>query len=226
MITLPPLSRKQVREVDQIAMEQYRVPGIVLMENAGLGAARVIDSVSETGQAVILCGGGNNGGDGYVVARHLELNGYAIRIVSLAALDRLAGDAKTNAEIAEQSGLEIHSVTEVAQIIEALADADIIIDGMLGTGARGPLRGIYAEAVMSCNASEAKRFALDIPTGMDCDTGETSDPTFKADHTVTFVAPKRGFSNKAAEGYLGVVHVIPIGAPKKLLDSIRKSVEA
>ncbi|MEM1067330.1 MAG: NAD(P)H-hydrate epimerase [Planctomycetota bacterium] len=218
---LPALTREQVRKVDQIAIEDYGVPGIVLMENAGIGAAKLVDRFAKNGLIVILCGSGNNGGDGYVVARHLELLGRSVRLVSLTSLDRLSGDAKTNAVIAERSGFEIQVLDRPDTIDVVLSDATTIVDGMLGTGARGPLRGLYANVVEECANHRATKIALDIPTGVDCDTGEVSDPAFQADHTITFVARKVGFDKGDAASFLGDVSVVPIGAPKRLLDSLR-----
>jgi NAD(P)H-hydrate epimerase len=215
---LPPLSRDQVRQVDRIAIEQYGMPGVVLMENAGRGAAEIIDRVADSGPVVILCGSGNNAGDGYVIARHLQLAGRTVRIVSIVALEKLQGDARINAAIAANAEIEITVAENSEQLRESLADAATIIDGLLGTGARGPLRGLFAQAVTAANASPALKVSLDIPTGLDCDTGEAGDPTFRADHTITFVAPKLGLQTKNADAKVGVVHVVGIGVPKKLLE--------
>jgi NAD(P)H-hydrate epimerase len=215
---LPELSRDQVRQVDKIAIEQYGVPGVVLMENAGRGASEIIDRLAEPGLITILCGGGNNAGDGYVIARHLQLAGRDVRIVSIVDLESLRGDALVNAVIAERSEIDIRLASSLQQINESLGDTTTIVDGLLGTGARGPLRGLFADAVAAANDRKALRVALDLPTGLDCDSGQAADPTFRADHTVTFVAPKLGFKQANAGEYVGVVHVVGIGAPKKLLD--------
>ena len=189
---LPPLSRDQVRQVDQIAIQQYGMPGVVLMENAGRGAAEVIDRVADSGPIVILCGSGNNAGDGYVIARHLQLAGRSVRIVSIVPLDALQGDASINANVAAKAEIEITVAENSLRLHASLADAGTIIDGLLGTGARGPLRGLFAEAVATANASSALKISLDIPTGLDCDTGEAGDPTFRAEqgfgrHRLAFV---------------------------------------
>lgn len=215
---LPALSRSQVRQIDKTAIETYGVPGIVLMENAGRGAAEIIAEYAPPGQVTILCGSGNNGGDGYVVARHLQLAGRDVQIVSVVQIDDLKGDAKTNALVAKRSSIPIRTVREKHEFDSVLSDAATIVDGLLGTGARGALRGPIAHAVEAANAVNAVRFALDIPTGIDCDTGETSGLAFQADHTLSFVAPKIGFEFADATRFIGTVHVIGIGAPKHLLD--------
>ena len=221
---IPPLTRDQVRQVDRTAMGQYGMAGIVLMENAGRGAAAIIDQLAPDGCICILCGAGNNGGDGYVIARHLELAGREVEIISIVELGQLAGDAKTNAEIAIKSKIVIHVITNQAgnanDLASALCQANTIVDCLLGTGARGPLRGIYADAVAAANQSDAVKFAIDIPTGLDCDSGEAADPTFRAQHTITFVARKVGFQTAGASEFVGIVHEVGIGVPMKLLQSL------
>jgi NAD(P)H-hydrate epimerase len=215
-----PLTCEQVRQVDQIAIDQYAMPGIVLMENAGRGAAEKIDSVSPDGLATILCGKGNNGGDGYVVARHLQLMGRPVQIISVTTVNGLTGDARINAEIAARADLRINVVDESSDLAATLSTSAVIVDGLLGTGAKPPLHGIYAKLVQAANQQPCMRIALDIPTGMDGDTGHCPAPTFQADHTMTFVAKKIGFEQPAAAEHLGHCHVISIGVPMKLLRQI------
>ena len=191
-----------------------------MMENAGRGASEIIDRIAGPGTIVILCGSGNNAGDGYVIARHLQLAGRNVRVVSIVDLASLKGDADINADIAQRAGIEIRIALSADEIIQSLADATTIVDGLLGTGALGPLRGLFADAVAAANGCRAIRIALDLPTGLDCDTGEAGDPTFRADHTITFVAAKLGFEKENADAYVGEVHVAGIGAPKKLLDEL------
>ncbi len=221
---LPPLTRDQVRRVDQIAIQQYGLPGVALMENAGRGAAAVIQRLAPAGRIVILCGSGNNGGDGYVIARHLELAGRVVHILSVVDLDRLTGDAKINADVARRAEIEISIVSGPEQLVEKLSGATCIVDSLLGTGARGPLRGSYADAISIANSAEASmRFAIDIPSGLDCDSGDPSDPTFRADHTITFVASKIGFEREIAKPFVGQVHPVGIGVPAKLLRELMGS---
>jgi NAD(P)H-hydrate epimerase len=218
---LPALTREQVRRVDQIAIEQYGLPGVVLMENAGRGAAEIIHQLAPPGLAVILCGSGNNAGDGYVIARHLELMGHEVRIVSLVEPSELKGDALINARVAENSAIEILVARDRSAIDAAMSGATTIIDCLLGTGAQGGLREPFACAVELANQHSAKlRIAIDIPTGMDCDSGKCGEPTFRADHTITFVARKIGFDVASDSSYLGRVHEVSIGAPLKLLREV------
>ena len=218
------LSRQQVRSVDQIAMDEFQMSGLVLMENAGRGAAEVINDnfpqASELSprRAVILCGGGNNGGDGYVIARHLELMAWTVKVISMVPLQRLQGDAAANAKIAQLAKIPISEIDSVEALSERLDNCGVIVDCLLGTGATGAPRGIYGDAIRLANELSAKRVAIDLPTGMDCDRGEPSEPTFRADLTVTFVDFKLGFENPMAKKYLGDVHVVGIGVPNLLLN--------
>ena len=219
-----PISRNQVREIDQIAIDQYGIPGIVLMENAGCGAAQRIHELVPTGQVVILCGKGNNGGDGYVVARHLQCWGHDVRIISVINPSLLKGDASINATIAQHAEIPICVVSESDDLVKCLSSAEVIVDGLLGTGATGPPRGILSALVSAANECDALRVSLDIPTGMDADSGEVSEPTFRADHTMTFVAAKIGFDQGEADRFTGKLHVIPIGVPPQLLEQLTGSI--
>jgi NAD(P)H-hydrate epimerase len=141
-----------------------------------------------------------------------------VRIVSVVELAQLSGDAQTNARIASRAEIGITIAANHDQLQKALAGASTIVDCLLGTGAQGPLRGIYADAVKLANEiDKAVRIAIDIPTGLDCDSGMAAAPTFTADHTITFVARKVGFAKDNADSYVGVVHEVGIGVPAKLL---------
>ncbi|MEM6470027.1 MAG: NAD(P)H-hydrate epimerase [Planctomycetota bacterium] len=213
------MKREQVRKVDQIAINEFGIPGVVLMENAGRNAATVIHELYPHAKKVaILCGPGNNGGDGYVIARHLELKGHDIRIASLVQLEKLVGDAAINASVAMASDLRIQVSTD-GDVSQTIGDADLIIDCLLGTGATGPPRTAFANAIRLANQAPARRVAIDLPSGLDCDTGEPNEPTFQADATLTFVAEKDGFQSSRASAFTGSIDVIDIGVPAKLLRS-------
>ena len=219
----PTMTRDQVRQVDEIAIHQHQMRGIVLMENAGRGAASIIHQQSPKGKIIILCGVGNNGGDGYVIARHLDCFQRDVEIFSLADPDRLAGDAKENFQVAQKAEIPITVLENTKDLKAKLITHKIVIDAMLGTGATGPPRHLYAQVINLVNHDSAVKYAIDIPTGLDCDSGLASEPTLEADHTLTFVAEKVGFKKNNAEEFLGVVHVIDIGVPRKLLDHFLSS---
>lgn len=218
------LTRDEVREVDRLAIQEYGVPGVVLMENAGAGAARLVESAGIDGHVVIVCGKGNNGGDGFVIGRHLDAAGYTVRILVACQRDAIGGDAAVNLTIAECSGLAITCfATEDQAAWEAsLAGASWIVDALLGTGASGPPSGAVATAIAAINGVRArghtKVLAVDLPSGMDCDTGVALGVCVRADMTATFVAPKRGFDAANSADWTGAVHVIGIGAPRAVLD--------
>jgi NAD(P)H-hydrate epimerase len=199
-------------------MDQYGISGLVLMENAGRGAAEVIHRISPGSRVVILCGKGNNAGDGYVIARHLQLLDHDVVLVSIVDLAELAGDAAANAAIAVKANIDLRIAGTEQELRAAAEGAEIILDCLLGTGAQGALKEPFSTAVSVANGMPATRIAIDLPTGLDCDSGAAGAPTFRADHTITFVAEKLGLSQKNADEYVGVVHVVGIGVPKELLE--------
>jgi NAD(P)H-hydrate epimerase len=210
----PALTRAQVREIDRRAVDEYGMTGLVLMENAGRGVADVLCRLGIDGPVVVCCGKGNNAGDGFVIARHLDLRGYDVRVQLWTQPDALRGDAAANFNILAKSGLAIDGLGET---FKGLASAAWIIDALLGTGAAGDLQPPLDAAIEQIHAAAAKKLAVDVPSGLDCDTGAASRYTVVAQHTCTFVAAKTGFLAPGAAKYTGQVHVCDIGVPRKLL---------
>jgi NAD(P)H-hydrate epimerase len=218
-----PLSRTEVREVDRLAVEEYGMSGLVLMENAGRGCADVLLALGCRGPVAVVCGKGNNAGDGFVIARHLDLRGVQVIVVLLGTPNQLRGDADANYRILTRCGVPIVDLSErfkPAALTEQLAKVEWIVDALLGTGASGVPRPPFDEAIRQMNGCKCRRLAVDLPSGLDCDMGAAADPTFRADHTCTFVASKIGFHNPAAAAYLGQIHILDIGAPRRLLEAI------
>ena len=215
------LSREQVRAIDRRAIDEFGVPGVVLMENAGRGAAEVLLSLGARGPVVICCGKGNNGGDGFVIARHLDNRGVPVRVLLFADPATLTGDAALNHDILSRSGVPLDvsagPVVDEAALRQELAVAEWVVDALFGTGLAGLVRPPFDRVIAAINASGAKVLAVDIPSGLDCDTGQPLGPTVRAQHTVTFVAEKKGFANPAAREWTGAVHVADIGAPRAAL---------
>jgi NAD(P)H-hydrate epimerase len=203
------------------AIEEYGVPGVVLMENAGSGAAEVLKRLFVRGPVALVCGKGNNGGDGFVIARHLDNAGVPVRVLLFARPEELRGDAAIHYRIIERCRLPITMFAgpdlDEAALQRELAAAEWVVDALFGTGLSGPLRPPFDQVIAAIHASPGRVLAVDIPSGLDCDTGEPLGPTVRAEHTVTFVAPKQGFANPAAAKWLGQVHVADIGAPRCLL---------
>ena len=230
-MTIAPLTRAAVRDVDRRAIEDYGLPGIVLMENAGRGAAEWLVSLGIAGRVVICAGKGNNGGDGYVIARHLELRGYQTRVLLFCESEELTGDAAINYRVlqaAGSAGRVMSGIPDLAALRQELSRADWVVDALLGTGTRGTLREPYLSTIAEINQARAagsKIFAVDLPSGMDCDTGETLGACVHADYTATFVARKVGFDAVAASQFTGEIRVIDIGVPLQLLLKIEADCE-
>lgn len=223
----PILTRKQSRELDRRAINEYGICGLVLMENAGRGCVDVLERLGIDGPVNILCGKGNNAGDGFVIARHLEIRGHVARVLLLCQSMELRGDAAANFEILEKTGVAIVEMSthlrDIGGVIRERLDkhgngADWIIDALLGTGARGEPRPPFDAAIDWMNAQPAKKLAVDLPSGLDCDTGQPAAHTLRADHTCTFAAMKIGFTQPAAKPFLGTVHVCDIGVPPQLIE--------
>lgn len=222
------LARSQVRSVDERAIREFGMLGLVLMENAGRGAAEHLHRIAPpNAKTMILAGLGNNGGDGFVIARHWELlRGVKPTVIVVAGNNaafesKMSSDAAANFAILQRAGFEFSVVSELAgELKDELKAADVIVDALLGTGSRGQLREPMRSVVAAANRSKALRVAVDIPSGLDCDTGEPGEICFQAHHTLTFVASKVGFRNPKALHYLGQVDVVDIGVPKRLLDSV------
>jgi len=226
---LPTITRQQSREVDQRAIEQYGMTGLVLMENAGRGTVDVLCRLAETesggrlGRVAVCCGKGNNAGDGFVIARHLDLRGHDVRVLVWADPAELTGDAGVNFKILRHTGVPIEvfgNRHDAAQLAQQLAGVEWIVDALLGTGASGAPRPPLDAVIDQLNATPAQRLAVDLPSGLDCDTGVAAQQTIRADETCTFVAMKRGFVTPGAEQYTGRVHVLDIGAPRRLVENV------
>ncbi|MBC8106818.1 MAG: NAD(P)H-hydrate epimerase [Anaerolineae bacterium] len=213
------LTRAQVREIDRRAIRDFHIPGIVLMENAARSAADVAWQMVGAQPArfvTIFCGPGNNGGDGLAVARHMHNRGTHVEIVPVFDPAKLASDALTNWRIVEAMRLELVPLDEAE---DALArQPELVIDALLGTGFTGEPRDAIARAIDLINREcKSPVLAIDVPSGLDCDTGQPAGLCIRATTTVTFVAEKSGFINPAAKPFLGRIVVGDIGCPAQLL---------
>ena len=218
------LTRAQVRRVDGHAIDQWGMSGLVLMENAGRGVADRLCQLGIHGPVVVACAGGNNGGDGFVVARHLDLRGYRVEVVLGCDLDELRGDAAVNHAILAKTDVPIRGFCSTS-CHDLLAGADWVVDALLGTGASGDPRPPLDRVIAGLNDSPAKKMAVDVPSGLDCDTGEGGTPVFRADHTCTFVAAKPGLLVRQARDDVGQLHVLDIGVPRKLIAQVCNEID-
>lgn len=223
------LTVAQIREVDRVAVERYQMNSLVLMENAALGCTRWLEArFPDGGQAVVLCGRGNNGGDGLAIARHLRVLGWTCRIALSGPLEKMSADARANLEILMAGGGRDLIVWDDQQpeaahhktVQDWIGSATVILDAMLGTGATGEPKAPLSHWIHLANASRAQRVAIDIPTGWDATTGQSSESTFKADATLTFVARKPAMAQHAAAQLLGEIVVLPIGIPEELIEEL------
>ena len=217
------LSRDQVREVDRRAIQDYGIPGIVLMENASRAVAdfarRRLSSLVNP-RVVVVTGTGNNAGDGFAVARLLHNAQLPVVVFLAGDPARITGDARTNLEIIQRMQLDIRTLSQDQQALDGLrtelAKADLVIDAIFGTGLSGQVHGFYAQVIETLNAADSPILAVDIPSGLDCDTGLPLGLAVRAVATVTFVARKKGFVAPGADAYTGQVHIADIGAPREL----------
>jgi len=217
------LTSAQMKEIDRQTIEEIGIPGPVLMENAGLQVFRVLQALFPRlpeERVIIVCGKGNNGGDGLVVARHLHNHGGRPVVLLLAAKEEVRGDAGLNLKIAEAIGVsisEIRTEAEWKKHRRLLRGATIIIDAIFGTGLSQPAQGLYALAIGDINKTSAFKLAVDIPSGLSSDTAEIIGPAVRADLTIALGAAKIPHVFPPAEEYVGDFLVANISLPPHFL---------
>jgi hydroxyethylthiazole kinase-like uncharacterized protein yjeF len=210
--------------LDRKAIETYRVPGMILMENAGRGAAEIISNIFpdiHKKKIAIIAGKGNNGGDGFVIARYLLNQGVSVKVYLLSDPKGLRGDAETNFNIFQRIKGEVLSVPsskDYARVKKDLERFDILVDGIFGTGLDAEVRGYYREVIDHLNTLQRPIVAIDIPSGLDADTGKPLGTAIRASLTITFGLPKVGHLIPPGIDYVGEVKVIDIGIPKRLVE--------
>lgn len=218
---------QEMHDLDRAAMEQYGIPGEVLMENAGEAAYFVILSELEVRDTsfVILCGGGHNGGDGLVVARKLSSSGGDVEVFLLSDPDGFDGAPRLHLEMAEKAGIPIRIGAGLDEIEVALAACDVVVDAMLGTGISRQVGGLYRDVIAAVNDCGAAVVSLDIPSGVDGNTGKVWGAAVDADITVTFGLPKRGNLLYPGAAYNGLLYVSHISFPPRLYENQEVQVE-
>jgi ADP-dependent NAD(P)H-hydrate dehydratase / NAD(P)H-hydrate epimerase len=231
----PILSREQIRELDRLAIEECKVPSLVLMENAGRGAAEAIRAEflreSEPARAkdvVIVCGGGNNGGDGFVVARRLRNAGSSVLVFLAGSALKLKGDARANhdAWVGLGGGVsELSGATALIEFERALVSAGLVVDALFGTGLDREIKDEIRSLIDIINAAPCPKVALDIPSGLDANTGAVLGACVSADFTVTFAHPKLGLLTTTGAEHAGRLRVVDIGVPGELHGRVGHSAE-
>lgn len=211
------LSRDEVRSLDAVAIRELGIPGLVLMENAARGVCDEVLRGTPPKAIHVLCGAGNNGGDGFALARQLAANGREPVVWLLSAGKPLTHDCDCNRKMWLSSGGNIREDTPPHQMfreLQSLNADDLIVDCLLGTGVQGAPREPFAGAIVAVNNSPAEVLAVDLPSGLDCDTGLATGECVQAARTVTFVAMKAGFNEPLSAKYTGHVSVAHIGIPR------------
>lgn len=219
---IPVLSRAQVRAFDKLAIDACSVPSLLLMENAARGATDVLVRELLGGSArgksvVVLCGTGNNGGDGFAMARRLLTLGADVRLFLLGAADRLSGDALANASAWRGLGGDVTPLEANVVHVDALAGADACVDALFGTGLDRPLEGLARNVVGALLPHARRVFAVDLPSGIDADTGAVLGAAVRAAVTATFAHCKLGLLTPTGAEHAGRVFVADIGVPASLV---------
>ncbi len=216
------VNAEEMRAVDNRAINEYKIPSLELMENAGRGIFSYIDqkvlSEFENPRILIVCGRGNNGGDGFVVGRYLLQNEYDASFILAGTDEKLSDDCRANYDRVKKAGFEVVQISGENDIPD-LDEYDVIIDAMFGTGFSGAPRDITAELIYRINESEKFIIAIDAPSGLNVSTGQVEAKAVEADVTVTLALPKPGLYVSPGREFAGGVAVLPIGIPDEVIES-------
>lgn len=219
------VSAKEMQELDRRAQEEFGIPGLILMENAGKRASEIAFAMQEqqkNKKIVIFCGPGNNGGDGFVLARHLLNNRQKVMVFLLADKEKIKGDALVNFNILLKMGLKINYLLSKEQLCSAkakLKDAGLIVDAIFGIGLERVITGIFKEVINLININRKPVLSLDIPSGLCATKGKVWGTCVKAQTTITFGLAKKGFFIGEGPKYVGTLVVSDISLPRQLLKS-------
>ena len=215
------VTRKQMKFIDTAATKQFGIPSLLLMENAGRSAADVVVSLAKkkNSRIGIICGYGNNGADGFVVARHLKNRGYTVEVFLIGRQKLMSQESRVNFAIIRKMKIKIKRVWRAAGIARMqayLKNTDVLIDALFGIGMRGVLDVFYIRLIQSINASTIPVVSIDIPSGLNADSGTADTVAVQAHTTVTMGLAKKGFSTVSAKKYLGKLVVADISLPLEL----------
>lgn len=214
----------QMKRLDQKALEEYRIPGIILMEQAGMAVAdEVLKEIQrqENNKVMIICGLGNNGGDGFVTARHLFQRGIAVKVRIIGDVARVTGDTKTNYDILRKLKLDIKMLLDLQDIEKLSTEVDhcsIIVDAICGTGLNRDMSGLWKELIHTMNRSDKYILSIDIPSGVSAGTGNILGNAVRANKTVVLQLPKVGNINYPGAEYSQTMVIKDIGIPKEIIE--------
>ncbi|MGE5309424.1 MAG: NAD(P)H-hydrate epimerase [Deltaproteobacteria bacterium] len=209
------ITARQARAIDRRARERFGLSTLVLMENAGAAAADEALDLCPRGRVAVVCGKGNNGGDGFVATRHLLARGARVEVFLASPAAQVRGEAAVNLSVLRKLGCPLKelSSSSIPGLRRSLKASSLVIDALLGTGIRGEVEGLYASVIGSVNASGARVLAVDIPSGLDADTGKILGRCVAACRTVTFFARKKGMTTGEGPRLCGEVKVKALGLP-------------
>ena len=216
------LTRDESRRVDAAAQERLGLPGDLLMENAGIRATRhVAEAAARHGlsRVVVIAGPGNNGGDGFVIARQLR-GRLDVDLLLVGDPDKVRGDARLNLDRYRKLGGAVTTVDDAAIVVGSLSTPAVVVDALFGTGLARDVEGLPRTVIEAIAASRSPVVAIDLPSGLDCDTGRVLGVAVTAEVTVSFVALKRGFTRELGPSHCGEVVVESIGFPLDALDDL------
>jgi len=214
------VTRDEIRRIDKRAIEEYGISGLILMENAGLQVSlEILEHYSPLAQkrVAIIAGKGNNGGDGFVVARHLYNRGIRVEVYLIGESTEIKGDARVNLDILKKIGIPLYERVTSNDLSAPLRYTDIIVDAIFGTGLSSEIKNPYSDVINAINSSRKPVVSIDVPSGVDSDTGEILGVAVKADITVTFALPKRGLLVFPGAEYAGILKIGDIGIPKRII---------
>jgi NAD(P)H-hydrate epimerase len=208
------ISVAQMRELERRAVEERGVPASRLMEAAGKAVADEAAKLTDGGIYYLFAGYGNNGGDGFVAARYLAKSGYAVRVFLVGEPKKLSAESQANLDLSIDAGISAKKMTSAVDIetaMKPIAAKDVIIDAIFGIGLKGEVMEFYQKVIEAINSTKAHVISVDVPSGLDADTGKPLPVAVRAEETVTFAYPKTGFKSPQAQPYLGKLIIADIG---------------
>ncbi len=224
------VTSSEMKEIDRITTEEYKIPASVLMENAGANVVMALNQEFASlfmRRVYVFCGQGNNGGDGFVVARHAKAEGAQVKVFFTGDVSKLTSESKMNFDILDKYGVEVTELKESSDIEKYQSDilsSDIIVDALFGTGINKAVEGFFAKLIVFLNMTGKYIVSVDIPSGIDADTGDVKGVAIYADLTITFGLPKIGLAIYPGLEYVGKLVVADITFPQQLLSEPRQNV--